>query len=139
MATTWTFKRMPPSRDSPEFRRHIMGWFDEVRFTLASVCIILRQCIMLGEQVQVEVSRYFSLHVPDGYRALHSGMVWYGGHAAGDRLCSYSLGGRTPTWWGVVMLTMMILREASVSCTCATMAQGGTWWEDPCTRWAFRA
>ena len=83
VATTWTFKRMPPSRDSPEFRRHIMGWFDEVRFTLASVCIILRQCIMLGEQVQVEVSRYFSLHVPDGYRALHSGMVWWS--------CSYKV------------------------------------------------
>jgi len=30
VATTWTFKRMPPSRDSPEFKRHIMGWFDEV-------------------------------------------------------------------------------------------------------------
>jgi len=30
VATTWTFKRIPPSRDSPEFKRHIMGWFDEV-------------------------------------------------------------------------------------------------------------
>ena len=30
VATTWTFKRMPPSRDAPEFKRHIMGWFDEV-------------------------------------------------------------------------------------------------------------
>ena len=30
VATTWTFHRMPPNRDSPEFKRHINGWFDEV-------------------------------------------------------------------------------------------------------------
>ena len=30
VATTWTFQRMPPNKDTPEYKRHIMGWFDEV-------------------------------------------------------------------------------------------------------------
>ena len=30
VATTWTFQRMPHNNDSPEFKRHIRGWFDEV-------------------------------------------------------------------------------------------------------------
>ena len=53
VATTWTFKRMPPSRDAPEFKRHIMGWFDEV--CMYESCIDY-QLTMLGEQVQVEIS-----------------------------------------------------------------------------------
>lgn len=30
VATTWSFHRTPPSKDKPEFRRHVMAWFDEV-------------------------------------------------------------------------------------------------------------
>ena len=30
MATTWSYGREPPSKDKPEFERHVMGWFDEV-------------------------------------------------------------------------------------------------------------
>ena len=30
VATTWSYNRMPPSKDKPEFKRHVMGWFDEV-------------------------------------------------------------------------------------------------------------
>ena len=30
VATTWSYQRMPPIKDKPEFERHIMGWFDEV-------------------------------------------------------------------------------------------------------------
>ena len=30
VATTWSYGRKPPSKDKPEFERHVMGWFDEV-------------------------------------------------------------------------------------------------------------
>jgi len=30
VATTWSYQRMPPNKDKPEFKRHVMGWFDEV-------------------------------------------------------------------------------------------------------------
>jgi len=30
VATTWTFNRVPPTKDRPQWRRHIMAWFDEV-------------------------------------------------------------------------------------------------------------
>ena len=30
VATTWSYGRMPPIKDKPEFERHVMGWFDEV-------------------------------------------------------------------------------------------------------------
>ena len=30
VATTWSYNRMPPSKDKPEFVRLVMGWFDEV-------------------------------------------------------------------------------------------------------------
>lgn len=30
VATTWSYSRTPPSKDKPEFGRHVMGWFDEV-------------------------------------------------------------------------------------------------------------
>ena len=30
VATTWSYNRMPPNKDKPEFARHVMGWFDEV-------------------------------------------------------------------------------------------------------------
>ena len=30
VATTWSYNRTPPSKDKPEFGRHVMGWFDEV-------------------------------------------------------------------------------------------------------------
>ena len=30
VATTWSYNRMPPNKDKPEFGRHVMGWFDEV-------------------------------------------------------------------------------------------------------------
>ena len=30
VATTWSYNRMPPNKDKPEFERHVEGWFDEV-------------------------------------------------------------------------------------------------------------
>ena len=30
VATTWSYGRTPPSKDKPEFGRHVMGWFEEV-------------------------------------------------------------------------------------------------------------
>jgi len=30
VATTWSFEKEPPTKDAPEFKRHIQGWFNEV-------------------------------------------------------------------------------------------------------------
>ena len=31
VAHTWTYQKMPPNKDSPEFKRHVSGWFNEVK------------------------------------------------------------------------------------------------------------
>ena len=61
----------PPNKDAPEFKRHVLGWFEEASEHLVKERMITINSI--GEQVQLEVQRYFTFQLPNGNRSLHTG------------------------------------------------------------------
>ena len=120
VATTWSYSRTPPSKDKPEFKRHVMGWFDEVtRFQWRARDIEPFNFRMdTGHYTQVSplssLSSYFI------YFKNISFSIYV--------LCSWC--GPTPTWLAVATLTTMTTREDTANCTSVTTARGATWWED---------
>ena len=56
MATTWSYGRKPPSKDKPEFERHVMGWFDEV--TIMLQIFVCDQKYFEGKPPPLESSGY---------------------------------------------------------------------------------
>ena len=79
------------------------SWAGLMRYACIESCKDY-QLTMLGEQVQVEISRHLSLHVPHGHWALYSG---------GQQ--------------GVIHFSYACALIASASSVFVTMAQGGTW------------
>ena len=65
------------TQDRPEWRRHIMAWFDEVLiFTLSKSILeqyVTNDFFLAGVQIWLEVSGHRPLHVSHEPWTLHSG------------------------------------------------------------------